>query len=1108
MPDQKRDFFIFHDREGKRWTRLRLAMVTTTVLGFVAVVLFIQTLLVTPMLQRPHSLQQMRTRLKTLAGQEVIAPATKKAWLKFAKPSGSSTPAQPPVKKHEIRLGFYAGWDPNSLDSLQLHADQLTHLSPHWLTLEDGEGKLLAQPDEQVLGFAKEAGLAFVPRLDNLVMDTWIPEAVEGILIGPKDRRERFITRLIDQLVQIDANGVLIEWNEVDPSYRQEMTSLLKDIAAALHSRSLELWLSVPMGTELRLFDLEALAPTVDHFVAMLHDENSEKDPAGPIASQPWFNGWIDTLLAYGSPEKWIIGLGSYGYDWKQGSNKAETLSFADAMARAGHAGVQDCDSELPEVNPRFSYTEGDQSHTVWFLDALTFANQLRTARQKHVGGIAIFQLGMEDPGIWEALWRNSASAPTAASLDPLQALHSDGLVANLGLGDFISVEEAGNDGWREITLTEDGLALTRYKKFPAYLTIHHQGEGSPEQVAISFDDGPDPDWTPDILDILKEKGAKASFFVVGTRMEDHPELVRRMVAEGHEVGVHTYTHPNLARVSEERALLEFNATQRLIEKTTDRSTLLFRPPYKADNRPHNEEEIVPLRLAQALGYLTVSNTIDPKDWEKPGAATLLRRIKEGRPLGSVILLHDAGGDRSQTVEALPLILDYLKNRGDQIVSLGDLIGSSPSVMMPPLPAQDSFASRLINESGFEILHQVENFLWAFMITATILIVLRTLAVVALALRPMAKPSAASDPMQPLTVLMAAYNEEKVIAQTLGAILRTNYRGPIEVLVVDDGSTDNTADTVRRMAEKDGRIQLLRQVNQGKAQALRKGLAAAAHELVIMLDADTQFEPDTLGHLAAGLSDPRVGAVSGHAKVGNQRTFIARCQALEYTCGFNLDRRAYHQLNCITVVPGAVSAFRKSAIAAAGGINIDTLAEDTDLTLALHRTGLRVGYVPQAIAWTEAPETFSALARQRFRWAFGTMQCLWKHRDLLGSSSNPALGWFSVPGCWFFQILLVAIVPVVDACLIFSLLFGVGSSVYLYFLAFMISDLLLATLACVLEGDPVSRAWRIVPMRFIYRPLLAWVVWKSIFKAAKGAWVGWGKLERTASVSVPGENSL
>jgi peptidoglycan-N-acetylglucosamine deacetylase len=236
--------------------------------------------------------------------------------------------------------------------------------------------------------------------------------------------------------------------------------------------------------------------------------------------------------------------------------------------------------------------------------------------------------------------------------------------------------------------------------------------------------------------------------------------------------------------------------------------------------------------------------------------------------------------------------------------------------------------------------------------------------------------------------------------------------------------------------------------------------------------------------------------------VGNLRTFIARCQALEYTCGFNLDRRAYTRWNCMTVVPGAISAIRKSAIDDAGGLSLETLAEDTDLTLTLHKRGQRMVYVPEAIAWTEAPETVKTLARQRFRWAYGTLQCLWKHRDMVFNWKYRALGLFSLPSVWFFQIILVAITPMVDLFLLASLPFGAWSAVLPFVIVFLSMDVLLATLACIIEHESLLVAWRILPMRLIYRPMLSYVIWKAILRAVKGALVGWGKLERTASVPV------
>ena len=481
-----------------------------------------------------------------------------------------------------------------------------------------------------------------------------------------------------------------------------------------------------------------------------------------------------------------------------------------------------------------------------------------------------------------------------------------------------------------------------------------------------------------------------------------------------------------------------------------------------------------------------------------------MQRIKDLRHQGSIVLLHDGGGNRSETVEALPKIIDWLQTRGDRIVSLGELMHIPRDDLMPPVQRNIDPVTRIVTTTGFIIWHAVEQFVWAFMIVATGLIVLRTFIVAALAAYHHHKMQRVKMPPYhpPLTVIIAAYNEAKVIRATLRSVVDTDYPGKIEVLVVNDGSSDDTSGEVQKAAFIDNRIRLIEQPNHGKSVALRNGLEAAQHSILVFLDADTHFERGTLAALVQPLSDLNVGAVSGHAKVGNLRTFIARCQSLEYICGFNLDRRAYSEWDCITVAPGAISALRKSAIEDAGGFSMDTLAEDTDLTLCLHKKGYRVDYAPEAVAWTEAPESLRTLAKQRFRWAFGTLQCLFKHKDLVFNPHYKALGWFSLPSVWFFQIVLVAVAPVVDLLLILSLLTGGAVMMWSYFLTFLAMDLILAMLACWLDDEKLRKAWIIIPMRLIYRPLLSFVIWRAIFKATKGVWVTWGKLERTASVGV------
>ncbi len=1103
--------FVFSDPAGKRWPRLRLVLLIAGVLIFLGTILFVQTLFVAPQLNLPFALRQLKGQLKSLqkvnpAGQQ---PANLALWEKFAAtrlaskktPGPAPSPPAHPRKKsadNEVHLAFYTNGDPYSYTSLEQHAAQITHVCPEWMAMTNGSGDLQVDADERIPKLAASKGIALMPLLTNLVGDTWQPEAVENLAHASTERQDRFIQKVLAILNEAKAAGVVVDWEQIDPAYKKDITIFLDRFTDALHYDDKQLWLCVQPGQDLDYIDFEEISDNVDRFVALLFDETSDIDPAGPLGSRRWFEGWLNVLMDGAEAKQWIIALGSYGYDWTNGAKKAELISFPEAMSRASYAEVAGLNIAAPDYSPYFYYEDADKDHSVWFLDAVTFLNQLRKVREVKAGGFAVYRLGTEDVSIWDALGVPQDFKMEAPLRSALEILRGTDTIADVGDGEIVSVDETQSDGFRSLAVDKDGYLTAAYSKFPQFPTLYHQGAGEPHQVAITFDDGPDPEWTPQILDILKAANVKAAFFLVGANAEQYPALVRRIVEEGHEIGNHTYYHPNLALCWPEHIRIELNATQLLLETITGRSTTLFRPPYAADTSPSKVSELMPLNLAQELGYLVVLENIDPQDWARPGADVILQRVKQQRHDGSIILLHDAGGDREQTVEALPRILDYLKARGDTVVSLGTLLGTTRDALMPPV--QTKGLNHFVSGAGFRIFHASEEFLWAFMIVATALVVLRTLTVIWLAAR--FRRTWPSNFAEPLSVLVAAYNEEKVIGETLRTVLATDYTGEIEVIVVDDGSRDQTAAEVEAIAATDPRVRLLRQENRGKARALQRGLAAVRSGVVVFLDADTHCQRDTLRRLVEPFSDEGVGAVSGHAKVGNLRTFIARCQALEYTCGFNLDRRAYTRWNCMTVVPGAISAIRKSAIDDAGGLSLETLAEDTDLTLSLHKRGHRMVYVPEAIAWTEAPETVRTLARQRFRWAYGTLQCLWKHRDMVFNWNYRALGWFSLPSVWFFQIILVAITPMVDLFLLASLPFGAWRAVLPFVIAFLSMDVLLATLACILERESVLRAWRILPMRLIYRPMLSYVIWKAILRAIKGALVGWGKLERTASVPV------
>ncbi|HEV2594904.1 MAG TPA: glycosyltransferase, partial [Sphingomicrobium sp.] len=387
--------------------------------------------------------------------------------------------------------------------------------------------------------------------------------------------------------------------------------------------------------------------------------------------------------------------------------------------------------------------------------------------------------------------------------------------------------------------------------------------------------------------------------------------------------------------------------------------------------------------------------------------------------------------------------------------------------------------------------------------------------------KEMRRKHPAIDPETFVSVLIPAYNEERVIERSVRQVLSSeNVR--LEVIVIDDGSKDRTSETVESAFGDDPRVHLIRLENGGKARALNHGLAAARSNIVVALDADTQFEPTTIARLARWFAqNDRLAAVAGNAKVGNRVNVVTKWQALEYVTAQNLERRALARLGAMSVVPGAVGAWRKSAILEVGGYPPETLAEDQDLTIAVQRAGWEVAYDQSAVAWTEAPQTFRQLARQRFRWAFGTIQCVWKHKRIIADGWPRGLAFVGLPQTIIFQLLFALISPIIDLALVVNIFWTITSihehgysamkgdlhHVALFWILFAAIDLTAGFIAMALER---RENWRLmvwlVPQRFGYRQVMYYVVIKAVIQALRGPSVGWSSIQRSGRVNVSARN--
>ncbi len=1055
-----------------------------------------------------------------------------------------------------IRAAFYAPWDAASFSSLREYARQVDLLYPDWLHVLTADGHLqgvddqtnkyfeviqgstVHPVDDKVMPFLKSesTGMEVFPMVNNSDGMNWVDITS---FLNSAGGRALFRQQVAAFLATDKYRGLMVDFEEIEPEAQPGYMALLQELAGDLHGKDMKLYVSVPPHNE--DFDYPAVANRVDGVVLMNYDEHYPEGTPGPVASQDWFVANLKFASKAVPLDKLICAIGNYGYDWvhkpKHGKLPPDihdtNVSVQEAWLGARDS-EEDIDFDGDSSNPHFSYMdEQNRQHDIWFLDAVTALNQMRAAQRLGIQTFALWRLGAEDRSLWR-VW-DVPGEPGAP--DKLKDVLPGQDVDMEGQGEILRIEDRPANGVRQITVDPASGIITdeTMDTLPEPYRVARYGY-NPTAVAITFDDGPDPQWTPKILDVLKRENATATFFLIGLEAKDFGSVTSRIYREGHEIGNHTFTHPDISNISRSYMKVELNLTEQLFASRLGIHTILFRPPYSIDEEPDTEDQVRPLEVVQDLGYISVGNKIDPNDW-KPNrhaeqiAADVLAHIPPCAPTdrlcGSVILLHDGGGDRQQTVRALPLIIQGVRAKGDEIIPLHELVGKTRADVMPAIPTNERWAARL-DWMGFALWDfSTHAIVWIFFL-GDLLMTGRLLFVGAFAIfdrfrqQPLGSPAEVGSYKPAVAVLIPAYNEERVIVRTVRAALASDYPG-LHVIVIDDGSTDNTLEVARRAfvnEEASGRVLILTKPNSGKAEALNFGLQHLHNEEIFVgIDADTVIARNAISRLVPHFLNPKVAAVAGNAKVGNRVNLWTRWQALEYITSQNFERRALNVLGAVSVVPGAIGAWRTSAVREAGGYHTDTVAEDADLTMALLRHGYRVQYEDLALAYTEAPINANGLMRQRFRWSFGILQSVWKHRAVFARKG--ALGWVALPNIVIFQILLPLVSPFID------LMFGVGAIWYfiqkyfhpdstdpasfqrlvLFFSAFLIIDFITSAIAFALErrqpearedGWLLSQVWL---QRFAYRQLFSVVLFKTVKRAIEGQRFAWDKLERTAKMS-------
>ncbi len=624
-------------------------------------------------------------------------------------------------------------------------------------------------------------------------------------------------------------------------------------------------------------------------------------------------------------------------------------------------------------------------------------------------------------------------------------------------------------------------------------------------RIVLTFDDGPDPRWTPRIAALLRRLGVPATFFVVGEHVVEHPDLVASLKDQGFELGAHTFNHADLTTMPGWERHLQMSMTDAAVVGAAGVRPRFFRPPYTGG--PESITRTYAAELASTLdpGHLIALSNYDSEDWRRPGVSRIVRNATPPGRRGGVILFHDGGGDRSQTLAALRRLVPRLEGRGFRFASLSELAGVRRGETQPPASGSERLQGELLI-AALAVARWTTDLMLLLLIPIAALAVLRALAVAAFARHHARRwRRRASQPFTPpLAVLVPAFNEAAGIERAVRSLAGGDYPAH-EVVVVDDGSVDGTAEIVEGLGLPGVRV--IRQANSGKAAALSAGLAATSAEVIVTVDGDTVFEPQTLRRLVEPFSDPAVGAAAGNTKVGNRRGLLGQWQHIDYVIGFNLDRRLYDTLRCMPTVPGAVGAFRRGAVEAAGGFTSATLAEDTDLTIAIGRAGWRVVYVEDARAWTETPATLSGLWRQRYRWSYGTLQAVWKHRSALWRREPGKVGRRGLPYLLLFQIALPSLAPLIDASALYGLVFLDPLPVLGYWLAFNLLQLVLGAYAFRLDRESLRPLWALPLQQFVYRQLMYLVVAQSVISALRGVRLRWQHVERSGEIEVAGTAS-
>jgi peptidoglycan-N-acetylglucosamine deacetylase len=1125
---------VFSTMSPKRWRIVQTIGLVLTTLIVVGACVFTYSVS-NP--YKPHIPKNFNALDKNLAQ---IAADTSVSWSRHAA-NGCCAERQPieltplssnaviPVAQ-QIRAAYFVNIDedPQSFYSLQKNMSKINMLMPDWLALGDN-GTVYENIDTMAYQLLqKNSDIAVLPMLKNF-RGGWDTKRTD-ILLNNVSQQSLFINNLVLTIKRYGFKGINLDFEEMQNAWLPNYYAFLDKLYHRFQAEGLTLANTyIPYNQQIDIKKVHEHSDIL--FVEILNQQYETQDHKG-IAPLKWVEQWMNTVSAQVSKDKMVLCLPTYGMDWGKKGKEANQVSYRVALSIADEAGAK-VKFNPATYNLECEYTDADTvPHKIFFTDAVTTFNQIRTATHYGWRGVAMHRLGHEDPRMWSFYDKDlSLEALNNGSFSVYDSLSTAIIpedVEYTGVGgevlDVITDNPSAGAIRFDYDKTNHIVTNEYYDKLPTSYVIEQYGKSPAKKLVLTFDDGPDKEYTPQVLDILKKAKVPAVFFVIGKNAEANPEILKRIYDEGHEIGNHTFYHPDINNAWKWRSDAELVMTRRTIESITGSSTVLFRPPYNPFTEPKTADQLTSFLLAKRHNYLIISESIDPLDW-KAGipADTILDRVIykiEEKHYGKVILLHDAGGKREETLRALPMIIDSMRARGYEFVSLADLTGKTKAELMPSINTEQRPLTKVYRAMA-DFFVSVNNVLTVIFIITMVLGVLRLLIIMTFAIKQHIKDRKEKLPefTPPLSIMVPAYNEEVGAVSTIASLLNQNYPD-YEIVFIDDGSKDNTVQVVTEAYGDNPKVRILAKPNGGKASALNYGLQRCYNEFVVCIDADTILDSNALYNLVQPFSNPRVGAVAGNVRVGNEVNMLTRWQSIEYITAQNFDRMAFANLNCITVVPGAIGAFRRQAIGSVGWYEVDTLAEDCDLTVRIIRKGYTVVQNNKAVAITEAPESMQQFLKQRFRWSFGIMQAFWKNKNVLFNRHFGSLGFVAFPNMLFFGLLFPLLAPIADITLIINILMNIFKSssqnaggagfqdvpfmeqfqLILLYGAFIFVDFGVSIVAFIIQKEPLWKLWALIPQRFAYRPLQYYVLYKAYKKALKGELMGWGVLKRTGSI--------